>query len=450
MTLPELLTRHLFYPVWLLREGQYGILSRMNEIRATSALSREQLHDRQLELLRDTLVHANRYCPWYKGVFKDCSFDPANLTSIEQVRALPILTKDEINRNREDLVSEEHRRLDDLHKSKTGGSSGIPMTFYRDKECLLYRRALDHFLDSLIGFEIGQQQALLWGNPSDVPLVSTRKSRLQDKLVRRRFSYLPITLDKSELSQFVAQLMRARPRMLKAYPSLLYFLCQFIESENLGPLEVPIVVPTAEQLFDFQRELAEKVLHCEVFEKYGAREIGTVAVECGQHDGLHLITESVLIEIEPLPGFEDQGVGRMIITDLRNRAMPLIRYEIGDLAALDHAPCSCGSPFPKLKNIQGRATDILYRRDGTPIAGLEFTDPITYSGIVNQVQLVQSTPGELEVRVVNLSEVPGEKLDYIRSKLAAMLGEGGEVRFQDVDQIERDKSGKFRYVMKSG
>jgi phenylacetate-CoA ligase len=449
MSLPEFLTRHLFYPLWLLREGQYGILSRIKRIRATSRLSSEQLRDRQLKLLRDTLVHAYRFCPWYKRTFQDCSFDPTKITNVEQMRVLPILTKDVVNRNREDLVSEEHRRQDDLYESKTGGSSGIPMTFYRDKECLLYRRALDHFLDSLIGFEIGQQQALLWGNPSDVPLVPTSKSRLLDRLVWRRFSYLPVALDKSELLHFVAQLKGVHPRMLKAYPSLLYFLCRFLENEDLGPLEVPIVVPTAEQLFDFQRDLAERALHCEVYEKYGAREIGTVAVECGRHSGLHLITESVLIEIEPLPGFEEQGVGRMIITDLRNRAMPLIRYDIGDLATVDHTPCACGLQFPRLRNIQGRTTDILHRKDGTPIAGLEFTDPITYSGIANQVQLVQSSPGELEVRVVNLSKVSEVKLDYIRKKLLAMLGEGGLIRFQDVDRIERDKSGKFRYVMKS-
>jgi phenylacetate-CoA ligase len=200
-------------------------------------------------------------------------------------------------------------------------------------------------------------------------------------------------------------------------------------------------------LFDFQRELAIKMLECDLYEKYGSREIGTVAVECSQLDGLHLVTESVYIEIEPASEFAQLNLGRIIVTDLRNKAMPLIRYEVGDLATIDDAPCACGSAFPRLKSIQGRAIDILYRRDGTAIAGLEATDPITYSGIDHQVQIVQNEPGEIEVKVVGLEEVPQQQLHYIRKKLLGMLGNGGEVSFTSVDSINRDESGKFRYTI---
>lgn len=447
MSLMTKLVRDVIYPAWLLREGQYGILRRIGEIETTAHLSSDQLQERQLGLLRRLLTHAETECAYYRRLFAEHGFSAQDFRHLDDLGKLPVLTKTIIGNNTEEIIADSFRSRGDLMESHTGGSTGLPMTFYRDKECLLYRRALDHFLDNSIGFNIGERQALLWGNPFDVPVRKSARHDLLERIVWRRISHLPVVLDDRSFSEFVLRVKNFKPKLFKAYPSLLHFFCRFIVREKLGPIRIPMVVATAEQLFDFQRELAQEVLGCQVFEKYGSREIGTAAVECAQNDGLHLITESLYVEVESVPGYESMGVGKLIVTDLRNYAMPLIRYEVGDLAAIDTSPCDCGLPFPRLKNIQGRATDILYRRDGTPIAGLETTDAITYSGISTQAQIVQDDPGKITVKIVKLSQVTEKQRTYIRAKLMEMLGDDGEVMFEDVDAIERDKSGKFRYTI---
>ncbi len=447
MSLMTKLVRDVIYPAWLLREGQYGILRRVGEIETTAHLTSDQLRQRQLDLLRRLLVHAETETVYYRRMFAEHGFSAHDFRHFDDLSKLPILTKEIIGEHTQEIIADSFRNRGDLMESHTGGSTGLPMTFYRDKECLLYRRALDHFLDNSIGYHIGDKQALLWGNPFDVPVQKSARHDLLERVVWRRISHLPVVLDDRSFSDFVFRVKSFKPKLLKAYPSLLHFFCRFIVKENLGPIKIPMVVATAEQLFDFQRELAQEILGCQVFEKYGSREIGTAAVECAQHDGLHLITESLYVEVEPLPGYESMGVGKLIVTDLRNYSMPLIRYEVGDLAAIDDSPCECGLPFPRLKNIQGRATDILYRKDGTPIAGLETTDAITYSGISTQAQIVQEEPGRITVKIVKLSQTTEKQRSYIRNKLMEMLGPDGDVTFADVDVIERDKSGKFRYTI---
>jgi phenylacetate-CoA ligase len=191
------IVRNVIYPAWLLREGQYGILPTINDIEAAAAMSRQRLRERQFRLLRDSLDHAYKYSPYYTRLFDDHGFSPSKLQDFADLKKLPVLTKKEINQNREQMVSAKHRDARDIFASKTGGSTGTPMKFYRDKRCLVYRRALDHYLDQTIGFRIGDKQVLLWGNPSDIPLEETGRRRLMERLIWRRISYLPIALDDS-------------------------------------------------------------------------------------------------------------------------------------------------------------------------------------------------------------------------------------------------------------
>ncbi|MCK4856929.1 MAG: phenylacetate--CoA ligase family protein [candidate division Zixibacteria bacterium] len=441
------LVRHLFYPLWLRREHQYGILSRIAPIAALADLTPAALAERQFELLKQIVSHAGRHSPFYQRRFAEAGFSPEKLTSPDDLKKLPILAKEEINRHREDMVVPAYRERGDLQLSHTGGSSGIPMKFYRNRECLLYRRALDHYLDHQIGFEIGDKLALLWGSSADFLQPTARKRVLFDHIFWRRICYVPLWVEEEPMLDFTKSLHRFAPRMLKTYPSLAHFYCRFLIERNITPPQIPIITVTAEQMYDFQRELIVKTFGGELFDKYGSREIGSAAIECRQHDGLHLRTDSLYLEIEPVSDFPVEGVGRQIYTDLRNYAMPLIRYDVGDLAALDNTPCACGQPFPRLKNIQGRAFDIVYRRDGTPIIGIELIGAVTHAGLPNQAQVQQDVPGKVIVNIVDLETVPREKLEYIRNRLMTILGDDGRVDFCSVDYIERDKSGKYRYVL---
>ena len=118
-----------------------------------------------------------------------------------------------------------------------------------------------------------------------------------------------------------------------------------------------------------QREFLEETFGGKVFNRYGCREISLLASECERHTGMHVNSDAVIVEIEPVAGMPE-NVGRVLVTDLLNRSMPLIRYEIGDFASwVDGPACPCGRSLPRIAQIEGRSTDFLRLPDGTLISG---------------------------------------------------------------------------------
>src|SRR5690606_25431630 len=131
------------------------------------------------------------------------------------------------------------------------------------------------------------------------------------------------------------------------------------------------VIVGAEKLYPFQRKLIEEAFAAPVFETYGSREFMLIAAECDRHEGLHLTSEHLLVEIldedgRPTPAGE---AGNVVITDLYNFGMPFIRYANGDRAIAGWSKCSCGRGLPLLRQVTGRRLDVLHSPDGRRIPG---------------------------------------------------------------------------------
>src|SRR5262249_25984262 len=131
------------------------------------------------------------------------------------------------------------------------------------------------------------------------------------------------------------------------------------------------IVVGAEKLHPFQRELIERVFRAPVFETYGAREFMLIGAECDRHDGLHLTTENLLVEVlddegRPAPAGAE---GNAVVTDLTNAGMPFLRYVNGDRAVAGFGACPCGRGLPLLRKVVGRRLDVLHTPDGRRAPG---------------------------------------------------------------------------------
>jgi phenylacetate-CoA ligase len=192
-----------------------------------------------------------------------------------------------------------------------------------------------------------------------------------------------------------------------------------------------------------------------VFDYYGSREFGLIGVECDRHEGLHVPMQTLYMEV-----LRDDGsptcpgeVGRIVITSLTNYSLPLIRYEIGDLAAWAETPCSCGRVWPLLRDVKGRISDMFVKSDGGLLAGEYFHAALSYHDWVAKYQVVQDAVDQLRVRIVLRRDVP----DLDAAKVAGMkelqrvihlgLGRTCAVSFEFVDEIEPTASGKFRFTI---
>jgi phenylacetate-CoA ligase len=196
-------------------------------------------------------------------------------------------------------------------------------------------------------------------------------------------------------------------------------------------------------LTDSERHTIEKVFNSPVFNHYGCEEIGTIASECKAHEGLHVFGEGLYLEIE-----SDNEVmpGRMLITDLVNYAMPLIRYDIGDAAILMSGKCPCGKTLPRLKEVSGRTADFLYTPDRKPVFGISILDTfVIHIPGFKQVQIVQDAYDHLNFRIVKDNRFSEESLDQLKRNVIEIFGDRMRYDLEYVEQIELTPRGKFRF-----
>jgi phenylacetate-CoA ligase len=294
-----------------------------------------------------------------------------------------------------------------------------------------------------MGWEPGDRAAGLWGAVEDLPTgARDLRGRLKEAVLARiePMLWLPAAdLSDARLDSFASRLRRFAPLVLQAYPSAADLLARRVLARG-EPLRIPLVILTAETVFPAQRERIAAALGARVHSFYGAREVGWIAGECVQEERLHLNTDGIHLEID--------AAGRILVTDLINRAMPLIRYAVGDRGALAEGSCPCGDPRPVLSALHGRVNDVFLLPSGRRVPG-SICDVRNYQlvdGIV-ETQLVQEVVDRLHVRWVAGANYRPEHLDTLRRFLDDSFGGELSYDFERVARIEPEPNGKTRYCI---
>jgi phenylacetate-CoA ligase len=296
MSIHSFLVRNIFHPLWLCHDGHGVQLRYQREFQRTQYLPADQLRDLQWLRLQRLLEHAYEPCPFYRRRFQQAGVQPGDLRCLEDLHALPPLTKAEIQEHGPELVAQNWPKKD-LIFNQTGGSTGTPLSFYmsRDRYCSRAAATVRH--NAWAGWRTGDKAALIWGAPRDRP-DPDRRSRLRDYLLRE-----PVWLDASHLTpqrmqEFHTTLCGRRPRVILAYSRALVLFARYLQSEGLTPWRPHALVTSAEVLEDDERLLLEDVFGSPVFNRYGCREVSVIASECPAHSGLHVMAEGLYLEIE--------------------------------------------------------------------------------------------------------------------------------------------------------
>ncbi len=438
--------RHVFLPLSLWRAGETAQLGYLREFERTQFLSPEQLRELQWRRLRSLLQHAYDQCPFYAERFRRAGITPGDFRCLEDLRALPPLEKHDIQEHGEAMVARDWP-ADDLIRNQTGGSTGTPVVFYlsRDRKCSRAAATLRH--NRWAGWRVGDRAAVIWGAPLDRPAVGLR-SRLRGWLLRE-----PLWLDTANLTAetmlgFHQALHHWRPRVLLAYARAAVLFARFLKARGLRAYRPHSVVTSAEVLEDAERALLEEVFGCAVFNRYGCREVSVVASECPAHRGLHVMAEGLYLEIETPTGPAAPGeMGSILVTDLLNRAMPLVRYRIGDLGSWAAGACPCGRSLPRLERVAGRVTDFLVGCDGRLVSGVFLaTYVVAQRPSLGQVQIHQDRAGAVVWRIKPGRDFcPIKDLEYLRRATRRFLGDGAAVDGEVVADLPVGPSGKFLF-----
>lgn len=368
------------------------------------------------------LAFARESNPYYSSLLKD----GAAFTD------LPPLTKA--------IIREQFERLKSAGGGATrlnssGGSTGKPQTFLQDLEYSRWNKATEtYYYQSFLGVDpLETRKVVLWGSHRDA---------LREKdLKGRAISWLSNTVflnsykgGERDLEAQIEAVNRTKPHFIKGYAGSLHQLARFAKRRNLRVHVPRFVYSSAEMLQDRMREEIEEVFNARVYDFYGSREVGPIAGEC-RAGRKHIFTFNNLVEVVE---------GRILVTNLHNHAMPLIRYDIGDMGSLGSGPCSCGSSLPWLERIEGRVTDHFLKKDRTMVYAGYFRTLFFYRQWVSQFQVSQYRYDEVEISVVKdeTAESKPEEMGEIEAKIRSALGEECKISWKFVSSIPVTPQGK--------
>ncbi|HUI59926.1 MAG TPA: hypothetical protein VLX90_06875 [Steroidobacteraceae bacterium] len=443
-TLSASLVRRLVLPLWMKRDhprcGAY-----LREFERTQYLGAEDLRALQWRRLRRLLAHAYGNCTFYRRRMDEAGLHPDRMSSPDDLRAMPVLTKRDIQEHGAGLCAANFppaRRV----RNQTGGSTGSPLQFYVDRERLDSRMASTIRHDAWAGLRPGDWHAELWGARLDQHLGARRWDGLRNRLVYRTIGLNTSAFSDESWPGYLAELRRRRPRVLLAYAQSAVRLAQYVNDRGINDVRFESIISTAEVLLPGQRELIEQAFRGRVFNRYGCREVSVIASECERHRGMHVNAEALWVEVVP-DALTPAGAGRLVVTDLLNLGMPLIRYEIGDLGAWSADACPCGRGLPLLARVEGRVTDFLTLPDGRMVSGPALTLVVADLHDVRQVQFVQTAPAEVRLRVVPGADFGEHTRAELRRRLAYYLDSSTRLEFEEVDRIAQEASGKYRFVI---
>lgn len=402
-----------------------------------------QLAEHQARKLAHRVREAAATSPLWRERLQAAGVDAAAVRDTAALGRLPTLERADLQQ-RLDRLTPGDLRPGEASPNSTGGSSGTNVHFLVDRHCELQRDAVDLRLWSFLGLGPGCRVATVWGSPMDQSRARSWRERLGRGLGNLRF-FSAYRLGDRDADRLLDWLARRRPDVLMGYASVLDLLAARALRRG-GVAAARFVISSAEALFPDQRARIEKGLGAEVFNLYGCREVGLVALECATHRGLHVMDERLVAELAPGPEGEPAD---LLLTDLDNRATPFIRYRIGDMA-VPAAPerCRCGRGLSRLKEISGRSFDVIRGPSGGAVGGT-FWSLLLRTAVkgVLTYQVVQHQVDSLEIRFAPRDGLPEEDRETVRERIREALGREMRVEFSGHDVLEPLASGKHRFIV---
>jgi phenylacetate-CoA ligase len=403
--------------------------------------SQAEILERQRRKLAAALTYAKSHVPLYDSLDPSVARDP-----FEAILAFPFLTKSHLQAHYDLLQARPAPRR--IHSKTTGGSTGQPVTVLKDATAIAAERAATWLAYGWFGVKVADRGARFWGSPTDVGKRWLRFALADVAMNRIRLTAFGVTDER--LSEYWRRCMSFRPRYLYGYVSMLERFARFIRDNGVDgtTLGVRSVITTSEELTTPQRQLLTTVFDAPVQNEYGCGEMGPIAYEC-EEGSLHIMSENVFVE---LVDGEGQRVsigeeGSVVVTDLNNKAMPLVRYRLEDRAVRGDS-CSCGRGFPVLGSIRGREYDFVTALDGRSFHGEFFMylfEDLRDSGLsIKNFRIVQTAADALKIDVEASQADSVPIRDFVRRAIAKELDIVPDVHVMET--LPLTPSGKLRVI----
>ena len=368
MSLYSHIDKHLLLPIADMVMSR-GVSKEWKLMREAEHYSEQQLQDLQNRRLQKLIQHCYTNVPYYRNLFKSLSLTPDDIKTREDLRKLPVLTKQMIRDHYDELVAENIAEYKSMNGS-TGGSTGTPLKFKKDVQTWNMAWASSFRAWEWYGYHLGEKMFTLGGNSLVKKTKGVSAKEIFDRVIMRNLKRSSSEVDDEAMRNHYEAFMRYKPVAMRGYASSLVIFARYIEKNRLPLHQLKLVLTTGEMLMPDYRDTIERVFNCRVYDGYGAGDGGIASHECLLQHGLHLSEERCIVEITDKEGnvLPDGQTGYVCTTDLGNYAFPFLRYHVGDMAYIQPGKCACGRVSRVLGQVMGRAGKLLYNKQGVPIS----------------------------------------------------------------------------------
>ncbi|MGH8758377.1 MAG: phenylacetate--CoA ligase family protein [Burkholderiales bacterium] len=415
-----------------------AILALLFQMESSQWLPEAALRARQSMQLRELLAHARRHCRFYRDRLP---------TDVAAWDAIPLLTRHDLQSHFDALLADTyplaHGKTFDI---TTGGSTGEPVMVRRTQLTQLFWEAStlrDHLWHRR---DFSGTMAII--RHFDRPVDSSRPGRWGSGIFPSGPTWhLPVSTD---VERQLRWLQSVTPDILLTYPPNLMALMARMGREGMVLSRLREVRMISGTVTPALRQECRNTLNVPLTDLYSAQEVGVIGLQCPESGLVHLQSENLLVEVLNARGeaCQEDEVGRVVVTDLHNFAMPLIRYALRDWA--ERGPtCPCGRGLPTLRRVLGRTRNMAFSPDGKqfwPVLGLHrFRQAIPD---LRQYQLLQTENDAITVNLVCRPPPSAQQLQMLQEVLEEAMGYAYRWtwRIQDTE-LPLTASGKFEEFM---
>lgn len=404
------------------------------------SLTKEELKKNQKERYSNFINYSVNKSKYYKEILTNID----ECDSIRNIENIPIINKETLRSNsyKINTISSKEGIL-----SKTGGTTGKSLEVLFTNDNMQERFAMLDDFRSRFGYKLGKKTAWFSGksllNKKDI-----KKNRFwkTDNLYNVRY-YSTFHIKDSYLKYYICDLIKYKTTFIVGFPSSLLDIAKYGIKHNYNFPEglVKAIFPTAETITEDMKFYIEKFFKAPMYNQYASSEGAPFIFECEQRN-LHLELQSGVFEVLDDKDNEANS-GRLIITSFTTQGTPLIRYDIGDSISLSDKSCSCSNKNPLVKEILGRVDDYIYSPENGKINLGNVSNTLKDTKGIVKFQAIQDKIDEVFIKIEIDNNIYNKKIENIFIKnWRDRIGDNMSIEIDYVENIEVEKSGKFRFV----
>ncbi|MFH6773156.1 phenylacetate--CoA ligase family protein [Gaetbulibacter aestuarii] len=363
----------------------------------------------------------------------------------KKLKDFPIIKKTTIQENFDAFRSSEYLKAKN-YKVSTSGSTGVPFFIFQNKNKRKRNTADVIYYYNKVGHEIGDRlyEFEVWRSHN-------KKSRLKS-FIQNVVQFDVSKLTDDRISELFSVLKKDKgPKTFLGFASAYETICQYVERNNLNTpfnFNIQAIIANSEYLNDYTREHMSKFFNAPIYSRYSNEEIGLMAQQI-KDSGKEFIINWASYHIELLEFDTDEPVkygqpGRIVVTDLYNYCMPLIRFDTGDIGVFSKPE---KGKLPNFKHIEGRKMDLIYDTSGDLVSSfVVYTKFYNYYKFLKQYQFIQTDEKRYTIKL-NLID---DNCDFEKELIESMkldFGRDAEIKIEYVHEIPPLSSGKRKKVL---